>query len=308
MWFSGNFKPKGKTALILGASQGLGADLALKLYQENCSVILVARTESKLKAQVETIRGTSSKESQTTANYIPCDASDYNSCVELWKNVYSEGWDPDYIFCCAGSSIPKLFGDLSGSELSMGITTNYSTTLNLIHSGFKEVKQKLEGGTTPKPRHIILFSSVVSFFPFIGYAQYAPMKAAIQSLSIILRQELGPFNYRVSCVFPGNFQSEGFDEEQKTKPEITKTIEGPSSPIPGPECAQIVLNKLDQGYDTITTDAIGWLLGCSVLGVLPRTWGFLQVLVSLVFSIIAPIANWVIYRDIVKYFDKEKRA
>ena len=84
------------------------------------------------------------------------------------------------------------------------------------------------------------------------------MKSAIESLSIILRQELSPYNYRVTCVFPGNFQSEGFEEEQKTKPDITKKIEGPSNPIPGDECARLIIDQLDKGYDSITTDFIGW--------------------------------------------------
>jgi ribitol 2-dehydrogenase/3-dehydrosphinganine reductase len=106
----------------------------------------------------------------------------------------------------------------------------------------------------------------------------------------------------VSCIFPGNFQSEGFEEEQKTKPEITKTIEGPSNPIPGSECADIVLDQLAKGYDTVTTDFVGWVLGCSVLGVLPRNWSLFQIIVSFVFLVVSPIATWSIYRDVVKYF------
>lgn len=306
MWWFGNFKPEGKTALLIGGSQGVGADLAQQLYARNCSVILVARTETKLKAQNERITSVKGVPELNTAtsSYIPCDVADYDQCVKLWETIQLRDQDPDYIFCCAGSSVPKLFNDLTAEDLKSGVTINYNTALNVVHTGFKNVLQRSSLEFEQKPRHIVLFSSVVSFFPFIGYAQYAPMKAAIQSLSIILRQELGPYNYRVSCIFPGNFQSEGFEEEQKTKPEITKTIEGPSEPIPGDECARLILRKLDQGFDTVTTDFIGWLLGSSVLGVLPRSWGFFQVIVSLIFSIVAPVANWFIYQDIVKYFSK----
>ena len=57
MWFSkSNFPIEGKTAIIIGASQGVGADIASKLYSKNCSVILVARTESKLQQQVSRIK------------------------------------------------------------------------------------------------------------------------------------------------------------------------------------------------------------------------------------------------------------
>lgn len=306
MWFSKkHFKPQGKLAVILGASQGVGANLALKLYERDCSVIIVARTESKLKAQVESIEKSIGSKEGTTISYIACDASDYHQCELLWQKILVDNQqDPDYIFCCAGSSIPKLFQDLSGSDIANGIHTNYNTSINIVQTGFKKTLE-INDSLTQKPRHVIFFSSVVSFFPFIGYAQYAPLKAAIQSLSTILRQEMGPYNYRVSCIFPGNFHSEGFDEEERTKPEITKIIEGPSDPISGEECATMILDKLAKGYDTITTDFIGWILSCSTLGMLPRQWGVFQVIISLIILIIAPIINWLINGDIKKYYKKK---
>ncbi|KAM9904629.1 hypothetical protein OXX79_002647 [Metschnikowia pulcherrima] len=311
MWFSrSHFQPAGKTALIVGASQGVGADLALRLYEQNCSVVLVARTESKLQAQVARIQG--NLENQTrrsdsvnaTASYEVCDVANYSACEQMWQCLLQKGNDPDFIFCCAGSSIPKLFGDLSGAELSSGINTNYLTAANTVHAGHKAILEK-NGQITPaeyKPRHIVLFSSTVASFPFIGYAQYAPCKAALSSLSIILRQELVSYNYRVSCVYPGNFESEGYTEEQKTKPEITKKIEGASVAIPSLQCCDIVLDRLAKGYDSIYTDFIGWVLASSVLGVTPRCWGLFQIIVSLVFSIVAPIANLFIYVDIKASF------
>ncbi|CUM64474.1 uncharacterized protein PRCAT00002078001 [Priceomyces carsonii] len=312
MWFSkSHFQSERKTALIIGASQGVGASLALKLYKEKCNVILVARTESKLIPQVEKIKREVGEGPQN-ATYITCDVSDYTQCCNMWNELINvREKDPDFIFCCAGSATPKLFNDLTEDELSSGISTNYNTAVYVVHTGFKKILEKysLVKASHFKKRHIIFFSSVVSFFPFIGYGQYAPMKAAIESLSIILRQELGPYNYRVSCVFPGNFQSEGYEEEQRTKPEITKKIEGSSHPISADDCACLIIDKLSKGYDTITTDFIGWFLGCSVLGVLPREWSFFQVFVGLLFLIIYPIVNYSISHDISSYFksrDKEE--
>lgn len=307
MWWTGSFKPEGKCALIVGASQGVGVEIARQLYEKNCSVILVARTESKLKYHVENIKASTAGTSGATASYVTCDASDYDSCAELWDTVYNQGHDPDFIFCCAGSSIPKLFSDLTPKEIKSGVSTNYDTSVNIVHSGFKKAISCAQFPKLPstfKNRHLILFSSVVAFYSFIGYAQYGPMKAAISTLSLTLRQELGPYNYRVSCCFPGNFQSEGYEEEQKTKPAITAQIEGALSPISSSELAHVILSKLDQGYDTITTDFIGWLLGSSVLGTLPRTWWIFQLIASFLFLLFSPIASWVVYRDILKFFDE----
>lgn len=314
MWFSRNhFQPKGKTALIIGASQGVGADLALRLYEQGCLVILVARTESKLQDQAVRVfqngkthqKSVDKKDVKPSVSYEVCDVSDYDACVQMWHTLLVEKHvDPDYIFCCAGLSIPKLFGDLTGAELASGMNTNYLTAANTVHAGHKALLQQNVDvlPTDFKPRHVILFSSTVASFPFIGYGQYAPCKAALLSLSIILRQELVSYNYRVSCVYPGNFESEGYTEEQKTKPEITKKIEGASVAIPSLQCCDIVLDALAKGYDSIYTDFIGWVLASSVLGVAPRCWGFFQVIVSLVFLIIAPIANFFIYLDIKASF------
>lgn len=303
MWFSKNhFQPEGKLAVIIGASQGVGADLALKLYERDCSVIIVARTEAKLKNQIQRIENSIGSKENTRLSYITSDVSKYEECEKLWQKILIDSnQDPDFIFCCAGSSIPKLFQDLTGSDISDGITTNYNTSINVIQTGFKKILL-INDTLNQKPRHIIFFSSVVSFFPFIGYSQYAPLKAAIQSLSTILRQEMSPYNYRVSCIFPGNFYSEGFTEEQKTKPEITKIIEGPSDPISGEDCALIILDKLSKGYDTVTTDFIGWVLSCSTLGMLPRQWGLFQVIVSFVILIFAPVINLLMNHDIKKHY------
>jgi 3-dehydrosphinganine reductase len=311
MWWSSNqLAPRGKTALIVGGSQGIGVDLGLQLYERQCSVVLVARTAHKLEAQVARIRKqVPQSDASVTILYITCDAADYNACAELWHTLHMRQQDPDLIFCCAGLLVPKLFNELTPHDLQTGIDLNYHTALNMAHTAFKHALKHSDADHSAwKPRHIILFLSVVSFFPFIGYAQYGPMKAAVQLLSLILRQELCNYNYRVSCIFPGNFQSEGYDEEHRTKPEITKQIEGPSKPVSTAHAARLVLRRLDQGYDTVTTDFIGWILGCSVLGILPRTWGLLQVLVALVFSIVEPLAMWVVYNDIAKFFRNRRKC
>lgn len=310
MWWSkNNFQPQGKTAVIIGASQGVGVELSKKLYAQGCSVILVARTESKLQEKVKSISGkindfangvTDDNGEGHFAAYIVSDVSEYRQCEKLWRTIYDQGIDPDYLFCCAGSLIPKLFRDLTPEDLDFGINTNYRTATNSVHSYHAVAKE-----CNQKPRHIVLFSLVLGFFPFIGYGQYAPMKQAISALLIILRQELSPFGYRVLCVFAGNFQLEGFEEEQKTKPEITKIVEGALDAIPGDVCAAKIIDQLAKGYDTITTDFIGWVLGCTVLGVfLPRQWYFFQVIMSFILLLAAPIVNNDITKKINDYFKK----
>lgn len=308
MWFTKTHLPtEGKLALITGASQGLGAELASKLYERNCSVIMVARTETKLKHQIDEIKQKHGE--KATIEYITTNVSDYDECVKLWDLLADKNQDPDYFFCCVGGAVCKLFPDLSKEELKTGIQSNYLSTLNPIHTGVKSVLKanRTKNRKEFKRRHVILISSVAAVYPLIGYCQYGPLKSALLSLSFTLRQELMEYNYRVSCVLPGNFASEGFEIEERTKPSITKTIEGSSVPISVSKCADLVLNGLDRGYDIVYTDLIGWVLGSASLGANPRVLGFLQVIVSFIFLIIAPIANLVVNNDIKNFFKAEDK-
>lgn len=248
-----------QVVLISGGSQGLGREFARKYYKDsNSTVIIVSRSEAKLlkaaKEIVNTDKYLDLKDAKGGCRFMyhSCDVSDITQVENMFDILKAKCIEITQVFCCAGGAIPKLLSDLSGAELSAGIITNYNTALNLTHVSLKN-----------NVKHLILFSSCTAVYPFIGYSQYAPSKAAIRSLVAILRQEFP--NTRVSCVYPGNFDSEGYEEEKLTKPDICYIIEGPSNNISCEECCAKIINFLKRGYDDITTDFIGWLLfACSM--------------------------------------------
>lgn len=297
-----------KCALIVGASSGVGFELASQLYKKNCSVILIARSNSNLLERKNQLKRFFNESLTATIDTICLDISNYKNAVDLWNKVNILKKEPDFIFCCAGSSIPKLFKDLSENEITQGISLNYNTTVFVIHAYIQNLIKQSNGELKKfvNKKHIILFSSTVSFFPFIGYSQYAPIKAAIQSLSTILRHELVNYNIRISCIFPGNFQSSGFEEEQKVKPIITRMIEGPSKPISSEKCADIIIKNLENGYDTITTDFIGWLLSCGSMISIPKKFFFLQIIGSFILLILSPLINFFIIKKIKRFFDESE--
>lgn len=257
------FNCNGQVILISGGSQGLGESFAKRFVQDDDGpgsntnkVIIVSRSQSKLVKACERIGvdGVSldryvndTNRNETKLIYHSCDTSSYDKVALMFKLLVKSELVPSQVYMCAGGSIPKLFLDLTPEELQNGITTNYSTAVNLAHVSLKH--------DVP---HLLFFSSEVAFFPFIGYAQYAPLKQSIRSLVAILRQEHS--STRITCVYPGNFQSEGFDLENITKPAITKEIEGPSNPVTAAQCRDKIISSLKWGLDDITTDSIGWLL------------------------------------------------
>ncbi|KAK9447267.1 uncharacterized protein V1518DRAFT_421780 [Limtongia smithiae] len=328
-----HFDVKGKLVIISGASQGLGRALATQIYARGGSVVLVARRESLLRDTVAELESSAASgagdavksggDGVTTASapeegllssvtrkgqFATYIAADLTSAKEA-ERVVSEalrigGRAPDFVLCCAGACIPKLFLDLTPEELQSGVEINYYTALYLAHAAMRAMATAAPQPTTP--RGIVLFSSVTHFYSFIGYSQYAPLKSALRSLGDVLRQECIPYNISVSVVFAGNFQSEGYDAENLTKPEITRQIEGPSDAITADACAEIVIRKLSAGKQMITTDFIGTVLSGLMVGASPSTgWFLVQGFFAFALLIFGPVWNWMVNRDIKRYFEKK---
>ncbi|KAK9473774.1 uncharacterized protein V1510DRAFT_413881 [Dipodascopsis tothii] len=300
-WQSNKFNVEKKLVLVSGASQGLGYALAKEIFAAGADVVIVARRESKLKeavAEIETVRVNADQK----LSYATADLAVAASAQRVIDDL---GRAPDVLLCCAGSSIPKLFLDVTTEELDAGIDINYKTALYLAHAGMKAM------AAAKKPehdRHIIFFSSVVHFYSLIGYSQYSPLKSALRSLADCLRQECIPYDIKVVVVFPGNFQSEGYEIEETTKPEITKKIEGSSVAIPSDECARIILKGLRAGNQMITTDFIGMVLYSAMLSGSPRSSYLVQTFFGILIAIVGPLWSLIVNRDIKTFYDKKAAA
>lgn len=322
---------------------------------ERTKIILVSRSNDKLYTVVKDIEsshvqlqnGTNDNEPICLLNdhpdwfltdrrifYLPCDLSNFNEVDKMFGVLLDCHLYPTVILNCVGGSIPKLFKELTPNELELGIDQNYKSVLTLSHTLLNRFKQLSNSHkvynniTTTTTRttgtrtettykcHLVLFSSEVCFFPFIGYSQYAPLKVAMKSLINILRQEIysPEFNGNItlSCVYPGNFKSEGFELEELTKPKITKIIEGPSYPISCVECCNKIIYWLDMGYNDVTTDFVGWILMAVDMGLNKNNnksflyW--LQLLIGgLANLIIVPIYTIICQWQIKSYFSESNK-
>ncbi|KAK9238482.1 hypothetical protein V1525DRAFT_401175 [Lipomyces kononenkoae] len=295
VWTSKQFDVDGKLVIITGASQGLGLALAKATFSKGADVIIIARREAILQTAVADIEKFRVSATQTVS-YIPADIS---MASEAQRVIVEAGREPDVLMCCAGSSIPKLFTELTTDELTSGVASNYFTSLYMAHAGLSVMTK---APVPAYPRHIVFFSSVVHFYSFIGYSQYAPLKSALRSLGDCLRQECIPYNIKVDVIFAGNFLSEGYEMENLTKPEITKKIEGPSEPITADECADKIIRQLDKGNQMITTDFIGFVLSCMMLSGSPRINYLLQTPIAILLALFAPVWEWLVVRDIRNFY------
>lgn len=117
---------------------------------------------------------------------------------------------------------------------------------------------------------IVFVSSVLGFMGMVGYAQYSPMKYAIRGtclggvshsgLAECLRMELLLHGIQVHCYFPATILSPGFEEENKTKPSLTKEIEGTDEGQTPEQCAAHLLRGIERHYFSVTDGLIGsWM-------------------------------------------------
>jgi 3-dehydrosphinganine reductase len=106
-------------------------------------------------------------------------------------------------------------------------------------------------------RKIIFTASLLSFSVIPGWASYAPARAAIRMLADTLREECLLYDIDIHCTFPANFSSPGFQEEEKTKPEITRELEGTAGVESTEVVATKVIQRLEKGEKHITYQFVG---------------------------------------------------
>ncbi|WFD04675.1 hypothetical protein MOBT1_003389 [Malassezia obtusa] len=245
--------------LITGGSQGLGLALAQRLASKGAHVVICSRSAPKLEralAEVEAARVDRAQE----LRYVVADVSTMRGAAEA---VAQCGAVPDAVFCCAGGAKPGFFVEQEERDFEAAVRTDYFTALWTAHASAKAM---IAAGVRGR---IVLVSSVVGLMGLVGYAQYAPMKYAIRGLAECLRSEFVLYGIAVQCYFPATILSPGFDEEQKTKPQITKDIEGADDQKTPAQCAACLVRGVERGHFCITDGLVGTLLRVSSGGSAP---------------------------------------
>lgn len=165
--------------------------------------------------------------------------------------------------------------------------TVYWTAANMAHALLPKwlVTVRPSQQAPAATRHIIFTCSTLAFVPIAGYGPYSPAKAAMRSLSDTLSQEIDMYNgarshrtrhaappadIKVHTVFPMGILSPGFDNEQKTKPQLTKQLESADKPQAPGEVAEIAIRALEHGEYLITTMFVGHLMKGTALGSSPK--------------------------------------
>ena len=192
---------QGKTALITGASSGIGKVTALYLAQKGWSVIGTSRSMSRL----EELRKEAS-EADLPVTGVELDINSDEDVDQIMPRLLDEHGTIDVLVNNAGYGLWGPVESLAIAEVKAQFETNFFAALRLI-------KAVLPGMVRQRRGTIINVSSVEGRLatPFNG--AYAASKFALEGLSESLRVELWPLGVRVALVEPGLF-STNFQKNQ----------------------------------------------------------------------------------------------
>ena len=182
-------EPRGKTALITGASSGIGADLAREFVRGGHAVILAARRRDRLDALAA--------ELGPAARVIVADLADPATPARL----LAEAGPVDVLVNNAGFGAGGAFAALDMARQMDMIQVNISALTALT-------REVLPGMLARRRGRILNVASVVAFQPGPGLAVYCASKAYVLSLSEALAAELQGSGVTVTCLCPGSTESE----------------------------------------------------------------------------------------------------
>ncbi len=199
-------KLEGQTALVTGASRGIGKAIARSLGQAGAFVIGTATG----KPGIESIEQMLAENKLKGAAYI-LDVADQTSVDHLEKSLKAAGQTPTILVNNAGITRDNLMLRMKDEEWDQVINTN-------LNSIYRLTKLCLRGMTKARHGRIINITSVVASSGNAGQCNYAAAKAGVIGFTRSLAREVGSRGITVNAVAPGFIETDmtqGLSEQQQ---------------------------------------------------------------------------------------------
>lgn len=195
------------TALITGASSGIGEVFARKLAARGRNVLLVARSEDKL----ITLCNELGRSNSIRAQYVALDLSKPDSAERLFEEAEKRSLSVDMLVNNAGFGSMGEFNQLDlARELNM-IDLNIKSLVELTHRFLAPMLVRKQGT-------IINVASTAGFQPVPFMATYAATKAFVLSFSEALWEENRPHGIQIMALCPGVTDTNFFEAARGQKP------------------------------------------------------------------------------------------
>jgi hypothetical protein len=230
---------QGKTALITGASSGLGAEFARQFAGLGCSLILVARRMKRLlelKAEI-------SSHCDSSIECVAMDLAKEDASEQLYAQLEKSGLSVDVLVNNAGFGLYGNFIETPWERIHQMLELDIRTLTQLTYLYGADMVKRNFG-------YILLVGSTGSFQPTPTYAAYSAAKSYVLSLGEAVHYELRHTRVKCCVLCPGVTRTE-FLEVAGQSP----TVYQRASMMTGEAVARIGINALFRGRASVVS---GW--------------------------------------------------
>jgi NADP-dependent 3-hydroxy acid dehydrogenase YdfG len=193
----------GRTAVVTGASRGIGAGIAKALGEQGARVVLIARTKARLEEQASSIKGSIP---------ITADVTDPASVERAASKIVSElKGAPDILVNNAGIFSVAVAEETSPDQFVDIINTNLVAPFLFVRAFLGDMKQRGRG-------HIVTIGSVADRTIYSGNAAYSAAKFGLRAVHEVLRAELRGTGVRTSLISPAATNTDIWKDVTVTDP------------------------------------------------------------------------------------------
>ncbi|MEW6145394.1 MAG: SDR family oxidoreductase [Thermodesulfobacteriota bacterium] len=186
-----------ETALITGASSGIGLELARLFAADDSNLVLVARREERLQALADELKS----EFGVDVFIMPKDLSEKSAPREIFDTLEKEGLQIDVVVNNAGFGARGSFADLGEEAQIDMIMVNVTALTHLTRLFLPGIIERGRGG-------ILNVGSLAGFQPGPNLAVYYATKAYVLSFTEALSEEIKNPNIKITCLAPGPVRTE----------------------------------------------------------------------------------------------------
>lgn len=166
---------KGKTAVVVGATGGIGREFVKNLDNEGANLILVSKTESELQNLLKLLKGTKHK-------YYVCDLSDQIETQKTSQRISEDNNEINILINCAGIGVYKPLVDLKIEDWERSFSIN-TTSVFLFLRGLISNLEKADKSL------VLNVGSGAGVIPMSGRSVYCATKFALRGFTLSLAEE-----------------------------------------------------------------------------------------------------------------------